>query len=337
MDITIKFKNELKCLVYADKSVMYGIKDKFSFYVNGYKFSPKYKYGNWDGKISLYNLATKEFYIGLIPDLFKWAKETGYSIGFDNDEDKRMFKPFLSFNRDTDNYFSEVVPNIAKFKPKDYQQKYIEEALTWNKLTIISPTGSGKSYIIYLIVRYILMYTDFRILITVPNVSLVEQLYSDFKDYTIDDWNVDNEVKRIYDKSPDEKVNKNPRIVISTWQSCKGKDQKFFDLFDSYMVDECFTKDSKVLTVGGYKNISELNVGDKIINYCETNKCFKEDEIVKVHKNLNKSKGAKVLKLTFDDGQIIECTEDHEFLTNNGWKKAKDLTEHDEIVNMLLK
>ena len=241
MDIEVKFKDELKCYVWCDKSIAYGIKNKFSFKKQGYQFSPKFKAGVWDGSISLYNLATKEFYVGILPELFKWAKKTGYTIKF-NDDEKHLFKPFIKFDED---YFTNVVPKIAKFPPKDYQYTYVREALTWNKLTILSPTGSGKSFTIYLILRYILLHTDFKILITVPSISLVEQLYSDFEDYTIDDWNIAKEVTKVYGGKEE---NPDARVVISTWQSCKAKNQKYMSQFDAYLCDEAHGADAKVIT-----------------------------------------------------------------------------------------
>lgn len=241
MDIIIRFKDELKCYIECDRSIALGIKDRFSFMAKNYKYAPSYKYGTWDGRISLYNLKTREFYVGLIPDLFKWAKELGYTVGFLDDE-KYLFKPFIKFDK---SFFTDELPKMAKFPPKDYQVKYVTEALTWNKLLILSPTGSGKSFTQYLILRYILMYTDFKVLITVPSISLVEQLFSDFKDYTNDDWDVEKEVTKVHSKSIE---NPNARVVISTWQTCAKKESSYFQQFDAYMCDEAHTASAKEIS-----------------------------------------------------------------------------------------
>lgn len=241
MDIIIRYKDELKCFIECDRSIALGIKDRFSFMAKNYKYAPSYKYGTWDGRISLYNLKTREFYFGLVPDLFKWAKELGYTVGFLDDE-KYLFKPFIKFDP---SFFTNELPQMAKFPPKDYQIKYVQEALTWNKLLILSPTGSGKSFTIYCMIRYILKYTDFKILINVPSISLVEQLFSDFKDYTIDDWNVDEDVTKVYSKSEE---NPNARIVISTWQSCASKPSSYYQQFDAYFCDEAHGASAKVIT-----------------------------------------------------------------------------------------
>lgn len=241
MDITIKFKDELKCYVHCDRSIALGIKNKFSFMAKNYKYASAYKFGSWDGTISLYNLKTNEFYVGLIPDLFKWAKEVGYKVSF-IEEEKYLFKPFVKFDPE---FFTKTLPTMAKFPPKDYQIKYIEGALKWNKLLILSPTGSGKSFTIYCIIRYILLHTDFKILINVPSISLVEQLFSDFKDYTIDGWNVDEDVTKVYSKAEE---NPNARIVISTWQSCASKPDSYYQQFDAYICDEAHGASAKVIS-----------------------------------------------------------------------------------------
>lgn len=241
MDIQINFKDDLRCTLVCDRAVEYGIKDRFSFYAKGYKYHPRYKAGTWDGKISLYNLRSREFYVGLIPELYTWAKKLGYKIGF-NESEKHLFKPFLKFDP---NYFTDVVPKIAKFAPKSYQTEYVTEALKWNKLLILSPTGSGKSFTIYLILRYILLNTDFKLLINVPSISLVEQLFSDFKDYCIDGWDIDNEVTKVYGGQAE---NPDARVVISTWQSCKTKDPSYFQQFDGYICDEAHGADAKCIT-----------------------------------------------------------------------------------------
>lgn len=105
--------------------------------------------------------------------------------------------------------------------------------------------NSGKSMTQYLILRYILMYTDFKVLITVPSISLVEQLYSDFKDYCIDEWDIEKEVTKVHSKSVE---NANARVVISTWQTCSKKDYRYFQQFDAYMCDEAHLASSKEIS-----------------------------------------------------------------------------------------
>ena len=77
-----------------------------------------------------------------------------------------------------------------------------------------------------------------------------------------------------------------------------------------------------------------MRAGDKVINYSEDTKEYKEDTVVKLHKNLKKSEGMRVIKFKFDNGTEFSCTENHEILTSNGWKKAGDLTENDDVIGL---
>ena len=87
-------------------------------------------------------------------------------------------------------------------------------------------------------------------------------------------------------------------------------------------------------TPSGKIPIKEIKAGDKVINFCEESKSFKEDIVVKVHKNLTNSHSEKMLELNFDSGQTIKVTANHKFLTNEGWVRADELTGDMEIINI---
>jgi superfamily II DNA or RNA helicase len=107
---------------------------------------------------------------------------------------------------------------------------------------ILSPTASGKSLIIYLIVRQLLDYQKLKGLIIVPTTSLVEQLYSDFADYG---FSSNNYVHRIYQGK--EKQTDLP-ITISTWQSLYKLPKEYFQQFDYVIGDEAHLFKAQSLT-----------------------------------------------------------------------------------------
>jgi superfamily II DNA or RNA helicase len=88
----------------------------------------------------------------------------------------------------------DYVTSISKYEPRSYQIDGIYQALKYNRKVIVSPTASGKSLMMYSLVRY---YTakENNILIIVPTTSLVSQLYKDFGDYG---WDVENHCHMIY-------------------------------------------------------------------------------------------------------------------------------------------
>ena len=114
--------------------------------------------------------------------------------------------------------------------------------------------------------------------------------------------------------------------------------QKFMILFatgEPVVISEklhgCVQENTPVMLANGeYWPIKGLSVGDSILSYDEQSDAFVPDSIVDIfHRTLDK----KWVRLTLDSA-IIECTEDHKFLTDRGWVDAKDLTEKDEIISI---
>ena len=121
-------------------------------------------------------------------------------------------------------------------------------------------------------------------------------------------------------------------VYISTWQSIYEEDDEYFKEFGRIITDECFHPDTRILTVEGWKEIKNINAGDKIINFNEDSKQYKIDNVVRVHKNLTKSSNEIFYELSFDNGKIIRVTGNHKFLTKNrGWVRADELLEDDDI------
>ena len=131
------------------------------------------------------------------------------------------------------------------FKIRDYQFDAICTGIQRKNAILLSPTGSGKSLIIYVLARWLLSALDKSrkdILIVVPTTSLVEQMYNDFKSYGYD---VENRCHKIY-SGKDKNTFK--RIVISTWQSIHRFPKEWFARFGTVFGDECHGFKSKSLT-----------------------------------------------------------------------------------------
>ena len=214
--------------------------DYFTFEVPEAKYlkkNPRYKY--WDGTIRLYSPGSGSLYCGLIDHLQTWADEREYKIYLAPDE---WYGDVVEDN----NFVSPpgvkvFMDKISKVKPRDYQYKAVYEAIKNNRKLLLSPTGSGKSLMIYSIVRYYAA-TAKKILIIVPTTSLVEQMVDDFISYG---WNADAHVHKIYggkDKNTDKPV------IISTWQSIYKFPKRYFDDIDCVIGDEAHLFKSKSLT-----------------------------------------------------------------------------------------
>ena len=239
-DIVVKKKNEVYIKVEGDAHVHHELADYFSFEVPEAKFlkrNPKYKY--WDGMIRLYSPATGELYGGLYDHLSLWASEHNYNIFQDYNDRYGSVKEVNTFVSPP--AIKVFMDKISKVMPRPYQYKAVYDAIRNNRKLFLSPTGSGKSLMIYALVRYYAA-TSKKILIIVPTTSLVEQMVSDFVDYG---WDADSHIHKIYG-GKDKVTDKN--IIISTWQSIYKFPKRYFDDFDCVIGDEAHLFKSKSLT-----------------------------------------------------------------------------------------
>ena len=232
MDLLISKKNEVYLKVEAEPHLNYELADFFTFEVESAKFMQKNRrFKGWDGKIRLYSPATGEIYCGLVDYLTQWAEEKGYQYSIEDHENFGHPQETNSFV--TPRSVVSFVKSLhlpQSLKVRDYQYKAIYEALKYNRRLLLSPTASGKSLMIYALIRYHIN-VDRNVLIVVPTTSLVEQMYKDFESYG---WKT-NDCHKIYagaDKYTDHSV------VITTWQSIYKEPRKWFDRFDVVIGDE---------------------------------------------------------------------------------------------------
>lgn len=246
--ITVRKKNHTYLHVDSDPSTLNELTDFFTFYVPGYKFMPAYKNKMWDGKIRLFNSQTRELYAGLFAYLKEFAGAEGREYQVDLIHDTRYGYPDSDHEVDW-SFLSELTLTSKgqRIEPRDYQMQAVEHALTRKRAMLISPTASGKSLIIYMLMRHYLREYDKRVLIIVPTTSLVQQMYSDFADYSEFDDGFDvNTCHRIY--AGKEKIVEDERVIISTWQSIYKLPASWFAQFGMVIGDEAHNFKAKSLT-----------------------------------------------------------------------------------------
>lgn len=246
-DLHISKKNEVYIYLNAEESVLREIQDIFTFYAEGYKYHPKYKNKLWDGKIRLLKILSRskgEIYYGLLNDILKFCKDREYSIELDDTikhELKSKKTEYIDFIKSL-----ELSSRKEKIEPRDYQISGFTTSIENKRQLILSPTSSGKSLTIYLIMRY-LVQNNLKGLIIVPNISLIHQLFSDFEDYsTLNSWDAEDNIHKIF-SGQDKNSNKN--VFLSTWQSLNNiKTQNWFEQFDFVLVDEAHGAKATALT-----------------------------------------------------------------------------------------
>ena len=232
-DIIIKNINEVYVQIDCSDSISYELRDAFTFHVPGYQFTPQFRAKLWDGKIRLYDVRKRLIYRGLIQHIITFTQDRNYTYIYDEVYD-------TEFSLSEAKQFIQSI-NLTK-EPRDYQIDAFVHAIRSKRALLLSPTASGKSLIIYLILRYLQKEKNYRkSLIIVPTTSLVSQLAKDFEDYGYDS----SYIHKIY--SGQEKDTEKP-IVISTWQSLYKMPRRYFEQFDSVFGDECHLFKAKSLT-----------------------------------------------------------------------------------------
>lgn len=245
--ITVRKKNHSHMIIDCEPGTAMELQEHFCFYVPGYKFMPAYKNRMWDGKIRLFNSRDKTLYTGLYRYLLEFAKVRDYTVV----NEPTSYYGMMGTERDED--ISETLESLKLtaggnlIEPRDYQLQSVNYILQHRQGLLLSPTASGKSLIIYLLARHFLRTSDKKVLLIVPTTSLVEQMYSDFGDYSqYDEWSHEKECHRIY--SGKEKFNLDQRIIITTWQSIYKMGAKWFHEYGMVIGDEAHSFKAKSLT-----------------------------------------------------------------------------------------
>lgn len=228
--ISLSKIDETYLRVDCNRGLSQELNEFFSFFAPNYKFMPAYKNRMWDGKIRLYNLNNQLLYVGLLPYVRKFCDDRGYNIEYDDTIDQQQQ---FSFKESVE--FSQTLG--LPFAPRKYQLEAITHCIRHNRGLVLSPTGSGKSLIIYLLTRFY----GSKTLIIVPTVSLVRQMYNDFRDYKYD-----QECKLI--TAGVDKAVIDEEVTITTWQSIYKMPKGWFDQFDVVIGDEAHLFKAKSLT-----------------------------------------------------------------------------------------
>lgn len=241
--------------IMAESKIVYDkIYDYFSF-----KSDSKFSNPNIPGMVfneytRMFNKRTNKIYIGLLNQLVLFCQKSDFDIQIDPEL-------ITSFNDDAydekyvENWISTL--NLSsggeKILTRDFQTTLIKKVIQNKRLVGLSATSSGKSLVIYVLLRWFIEQSRIlnddenkKILIIVPSVVLVDQLYNDFLDYSkLNKFDVEKYVTKIYTGKD---RNTNHRIKISTWQSLQKMPDEYFEDFSVVICDEVHKAKAKVLT-----------------------------------------------------------------------------------------
>lgn len=328
-DCTIVLKDEVNCKITdLDLDTRKKLVNKFSFMLPYAYHVPAYKLGRWDGKVNFFNVGGST-YSNLLEDILPILINDGYNVLVD---DRRHHVKFELKTIDDQHFSHKKWPagHPAEGEPvvfRDYQISIINNFLENPQSLQEIATGAGKTLLTAGLSSIVEEYG--RSIVIVPNKDLVIQTEQDYKNLGLDVGVYFGDRKEI-----------GKTHTICTWQSLNSMEKQFRDgksdmsVVDfaedviCVIVDECFSPDTPVLTPTGYKPIKDIKIGDCVINYSEQTGEYKEDTVVSVFENMTKSSNEDMLELEFDNGNKIQVTANHKFLTeNHGWVRADELTD----------
>jgi superfamily II DNA or RNA helicase len=247
----MKFRLNDSCtkliLIDSEKNEFNQLKLHLSRYVKGYRFQQRFKLGVWDGKINYFNNGSIDF--GLWKEVKNCCDEYGYKFEIenqdkfprDNDIKKEDIQKFC------DEFYEGYKTSEGKeFKPHDHQIEAIFRLLKYKYGLVEVATAGGKSLIFATMVFYILrkINPNAKILLVVPNISLVVQFFDDFLDYNLG-YNKEQKtpldiklMEIMSDKPRKLRDGEIPNIYISTYQSLLNMEPSFMKQFDVVCTDE---------------------------------------------------------------------------------------------------
>ena len=241
-NIVVTKKDDVYLRIQAEPSIAQELHSYFCFDVPDARFHPLFRAKKWDGKLHLFSMFTKELYVGLLNYVKHFAEVNNYTL-IDNSGTAANSSITIEIVKKFIDSLNLNLPNNESIR--EYQVEAVYQCILDKRRLLLSPTGSGKSLIIYCLIRWYELNNN-KQLIIVPTTSLVEQLFSDFQFYSQKNgWKATYNVHRIY--TGQEKTTDLP-ITISTWQSLHKFKKPYFTQFQVVYGDECHQFKAKSLT-----------------------------------------------------------------------------------------
>ena len=244
--IYIEKINEVHLRLFSEDSVEQELSDFFTFEVPGARFTPQFRQRLWDGKIRMYDRLRKTLYVGLYDYVEKFCFDREYELEYTTPKKELETDNGITFE-EVEEFANWLEPSTrgVPIQIRDYQIAAVHTALNKERCLLLSPTASGKSFIIYTALRYHLL-QDRKVMIVVPTTSLVEQFYKDIIDYSSKNhWEAHKHCQRLYSGFPKE-FEKD--VLITTWQSIYKQPRAWFNQFDVIFGDEAHQFKARSLT-----------------------------------------------------------------------------------------
>jgi superfamily II DNA or RNA helicase len=204
--IVVTKLNESFLKITGDYEDLATISEYFTRYAPNYIWNPRYKSGVWDGKIRFFNSLNGQIPYGLIHELTDCVRV--------ND-----IKASWLYQQEPQTYFFDggvlidVMREFKKFNPHPHQVNGAKLALTYKRGILQHATSSGKTLTLFFILSYLLKRNPEKMIVVVPNKSLIKQFCANFEEYGMD--------SKLIGKYYGDVKDLTKLITVGTWQSLK--------------------------------------------------------------------------------------------------------------------
>ena len=221
-----------------------------------------------------------------------------------------------------------------KIPPRDEKQ----EALIANSLELLK---QGKSHTLQALMGFgktfcaihLMCQVGVTTLIIVTKEDLMTQWHENLLKYT----DIKEEEIGICQQNICQYTDKKVVIAMIHSLACVDYPSNFYEWAGFVIWDECITGDAAItLADGSTIPLVDLVTGFEqrktysVLSYNEETKQVEPKAVTNVWRKGKK----KIVKLTFANGRMLKCTEDHLLFTSNrGWVAAKDLIGSDDILD----
>jgi superfamily II DNA or RNA helicase len=229
--------------------------------IKNWRFSPLVKKKIWDGYISFFN-KKNELNIGLWNELLNVCKNFNYEIKIDGlDDFLRCDLSYDDFEKWVNEFFSDH-PKFginSDYKIRDYQIRAAYNVIKYKLSLTEIATGGGKTLIYFIVFAYLKSHGIInKMLIVVPNVSLIIQMHENFISYN----NKKLQIKDAMIYADTEKEIKDANVVIGTFQSLTKQKASWFNDIDCICIDEAhYTNCTSIKSIISKCNNAKIKFG----------------------------------------------------------------------------